>query len=78
MVSIEPIDYLRAMSTLAEIYDTDFYAWTRLQTRELRRLKGSRHNAELDLDHLIEEVFGLGNSARMAALVRSSGFSSTF
>jgi hypothetical protein len=54
------------MSTLAQVYDADFYAWTRLQTRELRRLRGSRHNAQLDLDHLIEEVFGLGSSERNA------------
>lgn len=51
---------------LAELYETDFYAWTRLQARELRRLKGSRLNAQIDLGHLIEEVWGLGDTKRDA------------
>jgi hypothetical protein len=54
------------MVPLAELYETDFYAWTRYQARELKRLRGSRLNAEIDLGHLIEEVWGLGDSKRDA------------
>lgn len=49
-----------------ELYEIDFYAWTRLQARELRRLRDSRVNAALDLRHLIEEVRDLGKSERDA------------
>lgn len=49
-----------------ELYETDFYAWTRLQVLELRRLRDSRVNAALDLRHLIEEVRDLGKSERDA------------
>ena len=54
------------MSTLDDLYETDFYAWTRAQTRELRRLRDRRANTELDLRHLIGEVFSLGDSVRDA------------
>jgi hypothetical protein len=54
------------MVPLAELYETDFYAWTRYQARELKRLRGSQLNAEIDLGHLIEEVWGLGDSKRDA------------
>ena len=54
------------MVPLAELYEADFYAWTRYQARELKRLRGSRLNAEIDLGHLIEEVWGLGDSKRDA------------
>ena len=47
-----------------ELYETDFYAWTRAQTRELRRLKEGRNDVALDLQHLIAEVFSLGLSER--------------
>jgi hypothetical protein len=46
------------------LYDTDFYAWTRRQARELRRLKELRLNVELDLDHVAEEIEDLGTSER--------------
>jgi hypothetical protein len=48
------------------LYDTDFYAWTRRQAEELRRLKDLRLNVELDLDHVAEEIEDLGTSERDA------------
>ena len=51
-------------STPAALYETDFYAWTRRQARELRRLKELRLNAELDLDHVAEEIEDLGSAVR--------------
>lgn len=46
------------------LYETDFYAWTRLQAQELRRLKELRLNVELDLDRVAEEIEDLGTSER--------------
>jgi hypothetical protein len=46
------------------LYDTDFFAWTRRQAQELRRLKALRLNVELDLDHVAEEIEDLGTSER--------------
>ena len=51
-------------TTPAALYETDFYAWTRRQARELRRLKELRLNAELDLDHVAEEIEDLGSAVR--------------
>jgi hypothetical protein len=48
----------------ATLYDRDFYAWTRHQALELRRLKDLRLNADLDLDHVAEEIEDLGTSVR--------------
>jgi hypothetical protein len=48
----------------ASLYETDFYAWTRRLADELRRLKELRLNVELDLDHVAEEIEGLGSSER--------------
>lgn len=59
------------MATRAEeLYEEDFYAWTRDQVRELRRLAATHPNAALDFPHLIEEVADLGKSERDA--VRSA------
>ncbi len=46
------------------LFETDFYAWTRLQAEELRRLKELRLNVELDLDRVAEEIEDLGTSER--------------
>jgi hypothetical protein len=51
-------------ASLDDLYERDFYAWTRDQARALRRLAETRPNVSLDLPHLIEEVEGLGNSER--------------
>jgi hypothetical protein len=49
-----------------QLYEDDFYAWTRDQARALRRLAASRPNLTLDFAHLIEEVADLGISQRDA------------
>jgi len=55
------------MATRAEeLYEEDFYAWTRDQARELRRLAATHPNVALDFPHLIEEVADLGTSERDA------------
>src|ERR671925_1736140 len=49
-----------------ELYEADFFAWTRLQARELRRLGRMRPNAALDWAHLAEEIADLGKEQRNA------------
>jgi hypothetical protein len=49
-----------------QLYETDFYAWTQAQAKELRRFAKTRPNLSLDLGHLAEEVEGLGMSERSA------------
>jgi Domain of unknown function DUF29 len=49
-----------------ELYEVDFFAWTRLQARELRRLGRTRPNAALDCAHLAEEIADLGKEQRNA------------
>jgi hypothetical protein len=48
------------------LYERDFYAWTRQQARELRRLKSLRLNAELDLEQLAVEIRDLGSEQLFA------------
>jgi hypothetical protein len=48
------------------LYEHDFFAWTQLQARELRRFARSRPNVPLDLEHLAEEVADLGKEQRNA------------
>lgn len=48
------------------LYETDFYAWTRRQARELRRLRALRLDVELDLDHVAEEIEASGTAERDA------------
>jgi Domain of unknown function DUF29 len=50
----------------AALYEDDFYAWTQLQAKELRRFARGRPNLPLDLRHIAEEVADLGNSQRDA------------
>jgi hypothetical protein len=56
------------MSTLPpeQLYETDFYAWTQTQAKELRRFARTRPNLPLDLAHLAEEIRDLGRSERDA------------
>ena len=55
------------MATRSEqLYDEDFYAWTRDQAKALRRLAEECWNGPLDLLHLAEEVEDLGMQARNA------------
>ena len=48
----------------AELYEHDFFAWTQLQAKELRRFARTRPNLPLDLAHLAEEIADLGKSQR--------------
>ena len=48
------------------LYERDFYTWSRLQARELRRLKGLRLNTGLDLDHLALAIRELGSEQLFA------------
>src|SRR3546814_4130051 len=49
-----------------ELYEADFYAWTKVQADRLRRLEAQRANLDLDLPRLAEEVEDLGTSHRNA------------
>jgi hypothetical protein len=49
-----------------QLYEEDFYAWTRDQARALRRLAEERWNGPLDLEHLAEEVEDLGSEQQWA------------
>lgn len=49
-----------------ELYEEDFFAWTRSQAKELRRFARSRPNLPLDLEHIAEEIADLGTSRRDA------------
>jgi hypothetical protein len=55
-----------------QLYDSDFYAWTQAQAKELRRFALTRPNLPLDLAHIAEEIDDLGMSERSAvfSLVR--------
>lgn len=53
-------------SEMVRLYDEDFYAWTQLQARELRRFAETRPNLALDLPHLAEEIRDLGKEQRNA------------
>ena len=48
------------------LYDEDFFAWTRLQARELRRFARTRPNLPLDLAHIAGEIADLGTEQRNA------------
>jgi hypothetical protein len=48
------------------LYDEDFFAWTQLQARELRRFARTRPNLPLDLEHISEEIADLGTERRNA------------
>jgi hypothetical protein len=50
------------MSTLTELYDQDFYAWTQRNADLLRQGRA----AEIDLEHLAEEIEAMGKEQRHA------------
>ena len=50
-----------------QLYEADFYAWTKEQAKELRRFARTRPNAPLDLAHIAEEIRDLGKSEYEAA-----------
>jgi hypothetical protein len=45
-----------------QLHQTDFYAWTQAQAKELRRFARTRPNLPLDLVHIAEEIRDLGKS----------------
>jgi hypothetical protein len=49
---------------VAELYEEDFYAWTRSQAAALRRMAKDRWNGPLDLGHLAEEIHDVGSERR--------------
>ena len=51
-----------------DLYESDFYAWTRAQAGALRGLAEARWNGPLDLARLAEEVEDLGSERRDAVL----------
>src|SRR5512134_2414110 len=54
------------MSTPAELYEQDFYAWTQEQASKLR----SGELVTLDLEHLAEEIESMGRSERRELINR--------
>jgi hypothetical protein len=48
----------------AELYEDDFYAWSQLQAKELRRFARARPNLPVDLAHIAEEIADLGAEQR--------------
>lgn len=50
------------MGSGAELYDSDFFAWTQQQAAALRDVAKQRPNFQLDWDNLAEEVECLGAS----------------
>jgi uncharacterized protein DUF29 len=59
-------DYSRGVTAVRadRLYDDDFFAWTQLQARELRRFGRTRPNMALDVRHLAEEIADLGKERR--------------
>ena len=55
------------------LYQTDYYAWTKQQAAELRRLAAARVNSTLDLANLAEEVESLGRASFRASRARCAG-----
>lgn len=53
---------------MSGLYDSDFHSWTVEQAAKLRRLADRRVNADLDLEHLAEEIEDLGKRDLRALL----------
>lgn len=49
-----------------QLYDEDFFAWTQLQAKELRRFARTRPNIALDVRHIAEKIADLGKERRDA------------
>jgi len=54
------------MSDVIKLYDRDFYAWTKEQADLLR----THQFAQLDIDHLLEELISMGKSERRELIAR--------
>ena len=55
------------MSGSAQLYDVDFYRWTREQAALLRRVPDERLNLPIDWNHIAEEIEDMGRSDLHAA-----------
>jgi hypothetical protein len=55
---------MRTTTAPNQLYEADFYAWTRQQALALRRFARTRPNLPLDLEHIAEEIQDLGKSER--------------
>ena len=55
---------MRTTNPPRQLYEADFYAWTRQQALALRRFAKTRPNLPLDLEHIAEEIQDLGKSER--------------
>jgi hypothetical protein len=51
-----------------QLYQSDFYAWTQAQAKELRRFARTRPNLPLDLAHIADEIEDLGMSEHSAVV----------
>ena len=49
-----------------DLYEHDFFAWTRRQSKELRRFARTRPNLPLDLVRIAAEIAGTGQEQRNA------------
>jgi Domain of unknown function DUF29 len=49
-----------------ELYDKDFFAWTQMEARQIRRFARLRPNIALDLRHIAAEIADLGHERRDA------------
>ena len=55
---------MRMTTAPDQLYEADFYAWTRQQALALRRFARTRPNLSLDLEHIAEQIQDLGKSER--------------
>jgi hypothetical protein len=55
-------------TALEQLYERDFYAWTKDQAAALRKLAAERWNGPLDLERLAEEIEDVGSDRRDAVL----------
>jgi hypothetical protein len=55
---------MRSTTAPDQLYEADFYAWTKQQALALRRFARTRPNLPLDLEHIAEEIQDLGKSER--------------
>ena len=55
-----------------ELYESDFYAWTQAQAKELRRFARTRPNLPLDLARIADEIedLGMGEHSAVVSFIR--------
>jgi DNA-binding PucR family transcriptional regulator len=55
-------------TALEQLYERDFYAWTKDQAAAFRKLAAERWNGPLDLERLAQEIEDVGSDRRDAVL----------